>query len=771
MPAPPAANRIAHRLALALLGGLACAAPLAAQQSRVLRGQVVAAEDSTPLHGVLVGAVGVPGTTLADDSGHFVLAVPAGTVLVTVAGIGIRPDTVAVAAGATTIRIYARPLAVLLHAIGVVGRSPARARFDTLAQTSTVTLSGAEIRHTPGLLEPDVIRAIQLLPGTVARNDYSIGYNVRGGEADQNLVQLDGVTVFNPSHLAGLFSTFDANAVDHVDFLTGGFPAEYSGRLSSVLDVGIRDGDHARVHGSGAVSLLSSKLLLEGPVGPVSFLLSARRTYADEIVSLVSSNTLPYYFTDLLGKLDFRYGVNGDLAITGYWGRDVLSPNLVAATAGQPAIDLRFDWGNALLGADWRQPLGSALFEQRVSVTTFSSTLALQPNLVSYGNPARLWSATSTLSFTPGGNQATTLGVAFERYDLRYTIGNPAVASPFGGGRGGQASGISPAFFDTRYAPGVVAAFVDDQWRPGRALLLRGGVRVSRVSGANVTHVAPRASFKLFLTPEEALTGSAGSYYQAVQSLSDQNSPVQIYQFWVGANGRIPVAHSNQFVLGYDRWFGGTTELDIEGYRKTFDHLIRPNTALALRDTGSVYLPVRGTAWGVDVLLRREMGRVHGWIAYSYLRDVRHSEGLVYPPPQDRRHTINLVLEAPGPLHSDLGVHVGYGSPLPYTALTGTWDHGQYSPTYGAFTADPRTQPVGGALDASRYPGYARVDLGFRWHGRRWGIEWQPYLDIANVLDHRNVFAYFYETENVPATRTVLYQLPFLFSFGVDFTW
>lgn len=742
--------------------------PLRAQQGRVVHGQVVEASDSSAVRGAVVGAVGEPGTALTDDSGRFALAVPEGAVRLTVTRIGIRPDTVLVAPGVTTVRIVARPFAVVLAAIGVRARSPARARFDTLAQTSTVTLSGADIKNAPGLLEPDVIRAVQLLPGTVARNDYSIGYNVRGGEADQNLVQLDGVTIFNPSHLAGLFSTFDADAVDHADFLTGGFPAEYSGRLSSVLDVGIRDGDRARVRGAGTVSLLSSKLLLEGPVGPVSFLVSARRTYADQVVSLFSSNTLPYYFTDLLGKLDLPYGGNGDLAITGYWGRDVLSPNLVAGTATQPPINLRFDWGNGLVGLDWRQPLGAALFEQRLSVTTFSSDLAIQPNYVSYGNPASLWSASSQLSFTPP-DQAVTLGAQLERYDLRYTISTPAVTGVGGGGGGGFGGG-SPAFYDTRYRPNVLSFFADDQWRPVQALLLRGGARVSHVSGANVTHVAPRASFKVFLTPNEAITGSAGSYYQVVQSLSDQNSPIQIYQFWVGANGRIPVAHSDQAVLGYDRWFG-PTELDVEGYEKTFDHLIRPNTALAQRDTGSVYLPVRGNAWGVDVLLRREVGTVHGWIAYSYLNTVRHSAGLTYPPPQDRSQTLNVVVEAPGPLRSDMGVRFGYGSPLPYTALTGTWDHGQYSPGYGGFTTDPRTEPVGGVLDGSRYPSYWRVDLGFRWHGRHWGLNWAPYLDVANVLDRPNVFAYFYQTDTVPAQRTVLYQLPILISFGTDFSW
>ncbi|MBI4500821.1 MAG: TonB-dependent receptor plug domain-containing protein [Gemmatimonadetes bacterium] len=241
---------------------------LEGQEGRQIAGRVLSAGDSAALVAVWIGTVG-GASTLTDSAGRFSLPVPRGPVRLAIRRVGLVADTTLVPPDRDSVTIFARNQAVRLAPVGVEAEvSPARARFDTLAQPSIVTLSPRDITRAPGLLEPDVMRVIQLLPGTVARSDYSILYNVRGGESDQNLVLLDGITVFNPSHLAGLFTTFDINAVDRADFLTGGFPAEYSGRLSSVLAIRVRPGSSERVHASGGVSLLLSKLLVEAPAGP-----------------------------------------------------------------------------------------------------------------------------------------------------------------------------------------------------------------------------------------------------------------------------------------------------------------------------------------------------------------------------------------------------------------------------------------------------------------------------------------------------------------------
>ena len=341
----------------------------------------------------------------------------------------------------------------------------ARRRFEAIAQPSVITISPEEIRAAPTLLEPDVIRAVQLLPGTVARNDYSIGYNVRGGETDQNLVTLDGIPVFNPSHLAGLFSTFDADAVDHADFLTGGFPAGYSGRLSSVLDITVKDGDTTKLRGDGAVSLLSSKLLLQGPLpGGGSLLGSLRRTYLDAVVSTFTSEVLPYYFTDALAKLHqpLGAGAHRSLDITGYWGKDALDMELVSATATRSAVRLLFDWGNRVLGATYRDTIAGVPLMLRGGVSEFSSTLGLLPSLAQFDNRALL--RTAALSFTPPtwSDNTLELGGSVESYAMDYGIRSLA---------------LQTTLLDMHYRPTDWAAYVDDQWAPASWLRLRPGLR------------------------------------------------------------------------------------------------------------------------------------------------------------------------------------------------------------------------------------------------------------------------------------------------------
>jgi hypothetical protein len=602
-----------------------------------------------------------------------------------------------------------------------------------------------------------LMRTVQLLPGTVARNDYSIGYNVRGGESDQNLVQLDGVTVFNPSHVGGLFSAFDINAVERADFLSGGFPARYSGRLSSVLDVKLRPGDRERLHGSGAISLLSSKLLIEGPAGPASFLLSARRSYADQVVKALTSEILPYYFTDLMGKVALPYGEGGEIAATGYWGRDALGVNLVPAAAdGTGATDLDFHWGNHLVGLSWRHPLGdgAAALEQRLSFSEFTSRLGVT-RFAQFDNVARVVNAQSALVFNSGDEHNLSVGVDAERYRMTYDIGTPALGNAFS--------------YHTRYQPTVLSGFVDEQWRPSTALLVRGGVRVEHVNAASFTGVAPRVAVKLFLSPDRAITASAGRYHQAIESQRDQEIPISIYEFWVGANDEIPVARSDQAVLGIEQWMGGVNQLSIESYYKTFRNLVSPRAGFVLLDESAQFNPVQGYAYGLDVLLRRHAGKVSGWIAYSLVKAVRQSQGVEYPPSHDRRHTVNVVLQTPGPLHSEMGLRWGFGSPLPYTSIVGQWNHRDYRVAENSF-AGTNVEPIGGPQNGARYPSYSRMDVGLHWDAHRWGVLWEPYFEVANLYNRRNVFTYFIDPDRLNQ-MTAVYQLPFVASFGVEFSW
>lgn len=742
----------------ALLFAALCLTPLqgAAQEPRTIRGRVLEQRDSTAVPRMLVQILGTRLQAVTDSTGRFVLrGAPRGDLLVAARGPAFQPDTVLLPSGRDTVTIFLPRLVLRLAPVEVRGeRVESRVRFEQIAQPSVITISGEEMRGAaPVLFEPDVIRTVQLLPGTVAKNDYSIGYNVRGGESDQNLVLLDGVTVFNPSHLGGLFSTFDADAIGRTDFLTGGFPAGYSGRLSSVLDIGIRPGDTSKVHGSAQVSLLSSKLLLEGPLpGPASWLGSIRRTYLDAVVSAFTNEVLPYYFTDGLGKVHIPTGQDGFVSLTGYWGRDALDFRLVDSTASRDRVDLVFNWGNALLGLASRQPLGAAHVEARAAVSQFSSTLGLLPNLVRFDNGTRLWTASLALEPRLGEQHVARFGVGVERYTMRYDVSSPA---------------LNTTVLSARYAPIVWSAYADEQWTPTPWLKLRPGLRLEHVPGASFTGWSPRIAYKVFLTRDLALTGSAGRYFQPVHSIRDQELPITIYEFWIGADRYIPVARSDHLVAGVEGWITPALQFTVEAYRKTFVRLVTPNRAQDLRRRGDEFIPATGDAWGVDALLRRHFGAVTGWIAYSFTRAERRSQGLTYPPAHDRRHTLNLVLQAPGPLGSDLSLRWGYGSPLPYTGFLGQWDHRFYSAVEERFV-DALEEPISGSLNGERYPPYSRLDLGFRWSFRKFGATWEPYLQAVNLYNRRNVFFYFFDYGNAPPTRTGVSQLPILPTLGIE---
>ncbi len=727
-----------------------------AQEPRVIRGRVLEERDSTAVPRMLVEIVGTRIRTLTDSLGGFALrGAPDRDVLVTARGPAFRPDTVFLSLSRDTLTLYLPRLVLQMAPVEVRGeRTVPRARFEEIAQPSIITMTGEEMRAAaPSLLEPDVIRTIQLLPGTVAKNDYSIGYNVRGGEADQNLVLLDGVTVFNPSHLGGLFSTFDAEAIGQTDFLTGGFPAGYSGRLSSVLDIGVRPGDANRVHGAAGVSLLSSKLLLEGPLpGRASWLASVRRTYLDAVVSAFTKEVLPYYFTDGLAKLQVPTGQEGYVSLTGYWGRDALDFPLVDSTASRDRVDLVFKWGNAILGLAARQRVGSAHVEARAAISDFNSTLGLLPKLARFDNGARLWTGGVALEPDLGPRHTTRLGLGMERYTMHYAVSSPT---------------LNTTFFTARYAPTVWSAYLDEQWTPGRRLRLRPGLRVEHIPEASFTGLSPRIAYKVFLTRDFALTGSAGRYFQPIHSIRDQELPITIYEFWIGADRYVPVAHSDHLVVGVEGWLDPTFQFTVEGYRKTFTNLVTPNRAQDLRLQGDEFIPAKGNAWGFDVLLRRHLGRVKGWIAYSFTKATREAEGVTYPPAHDRRHTLNLVLQAPGPLGSDLSLRWGYGSPLPYTGFLGQWDHRFYSAIEERFV-DRLEEPISGPLNGERYPNYSRLDAGFRWSFKKWGASWEPYLQAVNLYNRRNVFFYFFDYGAAPPTRTGVSQLPVLPTFGLE---
>jgi hypothetical protein len=751
------------RGALVLATALLALAPAAARaQTGALRGVVRSAATGEALAGPVVTVVGLARRVFGDSLGAFsVDAVPAGTWRVDVRRIGYRPQTVpaVIRDGQETVlevRLDAAP--ITLEPFTAVARSPERERFEEAAQVSTRSLDVRDIRRVPGLAESDLLRTVQLLPGVVARNDYSVGLNVRGGDADQNLVLLDGQVVFNPFHLGGLVSTFADDAVQGLDFLAGGFPARYGGRLASVLDIAERDGSGEGVHGSVAASLLTSKIALDGPLpgGVGTWLLAARRTYADKLVAALSSTEFPYHFQDLVGRVTLPHVFGGVLSASAFASGDYFRFTLAEATTGQLQSDFRFDWGNAVAGLAYQRALGPrAVLTQRAGVSRFFADIGVEPGLFSFGNTVQRFGLSGDLEVRAGHHDLAA-GYVLERHTIRY---------------GAAATSVDVDFGVFRYRPTALEVYAEDQWRPRPWLLLRPGVRLTSVPSAGFFGTAPRFAAKVFLSGRTALSAAAGRYYQYVQSLRNEEIPFTLFEFWIGADTIVPVATADHVVLGLEHYVNDGLLVSVEGYWKRMGDLVDQNPADDPAVHGDEFRRARGRAYGLELYVHKTAGRVTGWISYALGKVTRTTEdGDRFAPAQDRRHNLNVVAMTRGPLGAEWTLRFGYGSPLPYTAIAGEWIHRFYDPDRNLFVGT-NIEPYRTARNAARYPSYARVDLSARWTFSWLGARWHPSVQLLNATARTNVFVYFYDYATQPPIRRGLSQFPLLPTVGMEVTW
>lgn len=731
---------------------------------------VSAQEPAGALHGRVISGLGDPVgeaavtlnelrlTALSDSFGSFRFEnIRPGNWRLDVRRVGYHPATlrVLITAGETT-AVTVRLVESVVELAPLESQAdPERRRFEEDAQTSTRSLSVRDISRVPSLAESDVLRTVQLLPGVVARNDYSVTLNVRGGDADQNLVLLDGQVVFNPFHLGGLVSTFADDAVEGLDFLAGGFPARYGGRLSSVLDVGERNGRMDGVHGSASVSLLAAKLHLEGPLPGRrgSWLVAGRRTYADQLVALATSSSFPYHFQDLLGRVSLPL-LGGTLSASGFLSGDYFNFVLKESSSGQDDESFRFDWGNSVAGVTWQRPLGRrAQLTQRAGISRFFADIDIGPGLVRFENGVRRLALSGDLDWRLT-NHHVAAGYVLERHDVDYVAASGDLA-------------IELASLE--YRPVALELYLDDQWRPVPWLLVRPGLRYTRVAEAGFSRLAPRLAVKAFLDDRTAISASGGRYYQYIHSLRNEEIPISLFEFWIGSDRDVPVSQADHAVLGVERWFTPGLSVALEGYWKRMANMVDGDERDDPAIRGDEFRTAHGTAWGFDAWIRKSSGPLTGWISYTFGKVNRTLDetGERYTPAQDRRHTLNAVGSFHGPLGATWTARFGFGSALPHTGIVGQWVHRFYDPGrnvfFGAFT-----EPYRSARNSLRYPAYSRLDLGARWHFQWLGADWFPNASLLNAYARNNVFVYFYDFDEAPPVRRGFTQFPFIPTVGID---
>jgi hypothetical protein len=777
-------------LLLLLLLGLLPAAPQGDPVTGGLDGRV-RDDAGAPLRAVTVlvldsrGEV-ARGAATTDEAGYFrIEPLPEGPALVRFLRIGYEPreEEVRIVAGERLrLEVTLARSAVVLEGVGVTGeRSRARARFETETGITVRELPAEDIRRLPGLAEADPIRAIEVLPGVVAPTDFSAAFHVRGGSSDQNLILLDGFPIFNPFHLGGIFSVFNADMVDRVELAAGGFPASYGGRVSSVLRVESDPGQGVGEVDAG-ISLLAARATLSGgvPSGLEEALglstgrwrFSARRSYVDQLLRPVTE--LPYHIYDLQGVFEAWTPGGSRWTVTGYRGADVL--DLGRIDADDFPLRIYWEWGNSMVGTRWLRALdGGGQLEARTGTTRFETELRFEDF-----DDSRFRSRIDQVTLGAGWRAPVGMswnldvGVAADYYD--WTNLAATGGTVFGEDR---SRGWNPA------------GWIQAGWRPSNQWSLESGVRLEgwKGGGLEVWVPAPRLALRRFLGEGDlALKLSAGRYAQFVHSIRDEEVPLGI-DFWVTSADRLPELVSDQLQAGLEWFPADGWYLSADAFFRDFQGVVTQNPASDPNDPGDSYLSGTGTGVGADMLVERRTGRIQGSLSLSFLRadrtfpDVLRGSGeeVTFPPLFDRRVDADLVLRFPLGRGWDGGLRWHLGTGLPYTRPLASYTFfGPRQSRDGRLRwapdedSDAETVEEGpsavvlGPRNAERYPAYHRLDLSARrTFQRSWG-HFTPYLNVLNVYNQANVLFYFTDYDAVPATRSGLTMFPVLPTVGVE---
>ena len=734
----------------------------------VVTGHVAARTDTgtfAPARGASVSIVGAAqSATTGADGGFLLEQVPAGTHTVRVRLLGYRmTERVVRIVGGDTIRIDValQPDIQRLSPVRVDARRTDVEMFVSKPNVATIVVDAAGMAGVPNVGEPDVVRVAQLLPGVVARNDFNTGLNVRGGEADQNLILLDGHPIYNPFHLGGLFSTFMDATVGGMELITGAFPARYGGRLSSVLDVRSAEESRVGLHASADVSVLAASARVAGAFGENrgTWSVAGRRTYADAVTSLFTERIFPYHFRDFHGRAAYTLSERTRLGLTAYAGRDVLDADraeFASDSAPSRASEGRWavNWGNRVLGVTVaHDPAESATIEQRVSISSFSTTLDLGDG--SFGQSSRIRDVRLSGSFSARGQtHDPAIGYELALHRLRYASGSSQTAT---------------SEFDLVQRPVSGALWVDDLWRLSSRVLVQGGLRAEALSGRDWLALSPRVSVKYFAAPDVALTAAVGRSTQWMHSLTG-DGPLRYFDIWLASDSLTPVATAWHGVLGAERRVRDAGSVRVEAYVKRFHRVLEANWSEDPGRRGDEFFPAEGRSYGVDLHARWRWRRgAMGWIAYSYGVSTRWRDRERWAPGHDRRHDVDVV--ATWQLGKfRLGGRFGYATGTPYTPIVGEIARRVYDPSRDRWgTGEPQIliESLGGARNGARFPATHRLDLDASREFQVRGASVAPYVSLVNAYNASNVFVYLYDYSTDRPTRRAISQFPILPSLGV----
>lgn len=683
--------------------------------------------------------------------------------------------------------------------------SAERMRFEKKVDISRVNISNRDIRRAPAFVEADLFRTLQLLPSVSASNDFNAALIVRGGSPDENLILLDGTEIYNPYHIGGVFSTFNADMISDAEFLAGGFPAKFGGRLSSVLNITGREGDSKNgrlpqsLNGvkkywdfsgaSGNISLLSSKILTEGLLYKGSWMFSARRTYFDKFVDMYynskdENSPGNYYFWDTHLKLKFAPNTTNQFFYSQFSGRD----NLFIGIGGNgfPGIDFAWDWGNSTKNLTWKYiPLSNYLIKSRISKTTynFNVDFAIDFNAGEEDTITTInldQSETSDLSFYLD-NVVEDIDI---NQSMKYIINDDLSIDV-----GWQIKNLSLKYTETfagqqvtniSSLPKTTSIFFNINWNPNPLIGTIFGFRVSKFNGYDKLLSNPKFSVKYNPVSDLAIKVSMGRYSQFLYTINQEEELLRIVDFWQPIpEGKKP-QEADHIIVGLEYWMSEGNSMSLETYYKSYSTIYDINPRADVTDVEAT-LAIAGTAKaeGIEFLYRFNKNKLSGWLSYAYSTIERtvdlNSDGIiwdeqeVYPAKYDKPHSFNTLISYSINDKYTMGLTTSFGSGQTYTPVIGKVYQTSGQPPGGLENPYSFFGNIYGAKNSSRYPNYIRVDVSIARKMKLFRIDSELKFQIVNLTDYYNVLLYNWDHESSPSKVEAYSMFPRIITFGWEF--
>jgi TonB dependent receptor/CarboxypepD_reg-like domain/TonB-dependent Receptor Plug Domain len=667
-----------------------------------------------------------------------------------------------------------------LNEVVVRGDSPENQKVSESVQMSQISIPIQQIKEIPALLgEKDVLKVLQLMPGVQKGSEGNSGIYVRGGGADQNLLILDDAPVYNASHLFGFFSVFNGDALKSVELTKGGFPARFGGRLSSVIEMQMKEGSKDKLHVEGGIGLIASRLVVQSPIGKThksSFLISGRRTYVDALIApLIPKNqgSFGYYFYDLNAKINYDFGQKNRLYLSGYFGSDVLAIKTIGTSESTEA---GINWGNQTTTLRWNHLFNERLFMNSSFIFSnyqfgvFASQFVTQQGKLNeyteqYNSRIRDLGLKIDFDYLPNPIHSIKFGLAGTLHQF-----SPSSIVVKNDNLGQFRKDVE------RIDANEMGIYAEDTYKPFDKLKINAGVRISTFTTSKVNYFNPEPRLALAYSAQNnlAFKASFATMNQYIHLLSNSGAALPT-DLWVPSTDKLPAQRSRQYAMGMAKDFNEKNlALTIEGYYKEMDNIVAykegassliqdgPEGLAQQKDKGISWddqvTSGKGKSYGAEFLLQRKVGRFTGWVGYT-LSWTKHqfdelNFGKEFYAKNDRRHDLSVV----GVYHLS-----------PRITLSGTWVYGTgnaltlSNTAFSGNTNNPGTSPFGipGSGNGNynynyfrEYPDYGernnfraeafhRMDVGIQFHKiMRKGHERTWEFSIYNLYNRKNPYYY-----------------------------